>query len=26
MNAAMISEIYALGQGQSINIVRPVPA
>jgi len=26
MNAAMISEIYELGQGQSINIVRPVPA
>ena len=26
MNAATISEIYELGQGQSINIVRPVPA
>jgi len=26
LNAAMISEIYELGQGQSINIVRPVPA
>jgi len=26
MNAAMISEIDELGQGQSINNVRPVPA